>query len=102
MAASSCKLGFQCISLQARLQCVCCFKSQEKKVALTGSEIFTQRATHLAYDKRADAIKPDLTSYSAAKEQAPDRALEIDPMEYGKEHEVREQTVVLFRVCVQP
>eukprot|EP00878_Enallax_costatus_P038381 GHUV01043596.1.p2 GENE.GHUV01043596.1~~GHUV01043596.1.p2 ORF type:complete len:166 (+),score=55.78 GHUV01043596.1:99-596(+) len=67
--------------------------SQEKKVCLSGDEIHTQRATHVAYDRRADAIKPDLSSYSAAKEQAPDRALELDPMEYGKGHEVAPEAV---------
>ena len=62
--------------------------SQEKKVCLTGDEIHTQRATHVAYERRADAIKPNLSTYGVAKEQAPDRALELDPMEYGKGHEV--------------
>lgn len=57
-------------------------------MCLTGDEIHTQRATHVAYERRADVIKPNLATYAAAKEQAPDRALEIDPMEYGKGHEV--------------
>jgi hypothetical protein len=62
--------------------------SQEKKPNLEGAEVFTQRATHLAYERRADKIAPDLAAYEAAKAAQPDRALALDPMEYGKGHQV--------------
>jgi hypothetical protein len=67
---------------------VCCTGLQEKKPNLVGQEVFTQRATHLAYERRADKIAPDLAAYEAAKAAQPDRALALDPMEYGKGHQV--------------
>lgn len=67
---------------------LCALLLQEKKPNLVGQEVFTQRATHLAYERRADKIAPDLAAYEAAKAAAPDRALALDPMEYGKGHQV--------------
>lgn len=75
------------LSLTVFMRC-CLLAVQEKKPNLAGQEIFTQRATHLAYEKRAAKINPDLSVYEAAKAAQPDRALEIDPMEYGKGHQV--------------
>ncbi|WIA11546.1 hypothetical protein OEZ85_011655 [Tetradesmus obliquus] len=68
-------------------------KKKEKKPNLVGQEVFTQRATHLAYERRADKIAPDLAAYEAAKAAAPDRALALDPMEYGKGHQVAPEAV---------
>lgn len=59
---------------------------QEKKPQLSG---FSEAVNFVAYEKRAAAIKPDLEAYNAAKAAQPSRALELDPMEYGKEQEVR-------------
>jgi len=45
-------------------------------------------STSSRYEKRAAAMRPDLEAYNAAKAAQPSRALELDPMEYGKEQEV--------------
>eukprot|EP00775_Hariotina_reticulata_P006195 gene6195-6431_t len=60
-------------------------KKKEKKPQLSG---FSEAVNFVAYEKRAAAIKPDLEVYNAAKAAQPSRALELDPMEYGKEQEV--------------
>ncbi|KAF8070918.1 PCKR1 [Scenedesmus sp. PABB004] len=69
------------------------YKKKEKKPAPEGGEVFTTRATHLAYERRAAKITPDLPRYEAAKAAHPDRALEVDPLQYGRNHEVAPEAV---------
>jgi hypothetical protein len=54
----------------------------------------------VAYEKRAAAIKPDLEAYNAAKAAQPSRALELDPMEYGKEQEVCEDFMIVLHSTI--
>ena len=61
--------------------------TQAKDPAPEGMAVFSTRAAYNAYDRRANAIKPDLESYRAAKMAAPERAVALDPMEHGRGQE---------------
>lgn len=56
---------------------------KEKKQAYTGQSYFSHAAVFRAYEKRADAIQPDLDTYQATKLQDQDFYRASDSLVYG-------------------
>ena len=58
-------------------------KKKEKKPAPKGWEAFDQASLYAAYERRTEAIKPDVASYEAARASDPEFYRAADSLAYG-------------------